>query len=188
MISPVGWNFIPLTGVILCNRTGSETGGSLKSCAIHMQNYRIVRPATISLTGLHQRVRSNIWLPRFTIFTRVMRAPGFTPSGLTKVPGNRCTLLSVDTPVGFFFTASLPDGRLLALHRIVPVAGGAVADSAHGHAGRSDLSSDHPEHLRYHGFPALSGHAIYGLMLLASTWLLCWDYDKLKDILATNKS
>jgi archaellum biogenesis protein FlaJ (TadC family) len=39
----------------------------------------------------------------FTVFARALLALGFTPSGLTKALGNRFTILSAETPIGYFF-------------------------------------------------------------------------------------
>jgi len=54
---------------------------------------------------IHSRVRENRWLKIFTIVTRVLLALAFLPSGITKVMGNRFTVLGIDNPVGFFFEA-----------------------------------------------------------------------------------
>src|SRR5919112_431934 len=58
-----------------------------------------------ALDRLHARVRRSRLLRAFTVFTRVVLALAFVPSGLTKVLGNRFTRLGVDDPVGFFFEA-----------------------------------------------------------------------------------
>jgi uncharacterized membrane protein YphA (DoxX/SURF4 family) len=46
----------------------------------------------------------------FTVFTRILLALAFTPSGITKVVGHRFTILGLDTPVGFFFEAMYRTG------------------------------------------------------------------------------
>lgn len=155
-----------------------------------MQNHSTVMPEIADLTGLHQRVRSNVWLQRFTIFTRVMLALGFTPSGLTKVLGNRFTLLTVDTPIGFFFEALYRTGAYwrfiglcqltAALLLLIPrtaTLGAVIYFPIILNIFVITVS------MHFRGTPFITG-----LMLLASTYLLCWDYDKLKGILATNKS
>ncbi|HEU4478605.1 MAG TPA: DoxX family membrane protein, partial [Pyrinomonadaceae bacterium] len=59
----------------------------------------------MSLDQLHARVKRNRLLKVFTVFTRILLALAFLPSGLTKVLGNRFTVLGIDDPVGFFFEA-----------------------------------------------------------------------------------
>ncbi|HET6668760.1 MAG TPA: hypothetical protein VFH15_00880 [Pyrinomonadaceae bacterium] len=62
----------------------------------------------LSLDRLHARVRKNTLLKIFTVFTRILLALAFLPSGITKVMGNRFTILGLDDPIGFFlkrFTA-----------------------------------------------------------------------------------
>ncbi|HEY1404868.1 MAG TPA: hypothetical protein VGB05_12115 [Pyrinomonadaceae bacterium] len=49
------------------------------------------------------RVRRQRLLRIFTVIVRILLALGFTPSGITKVPGNRFTIPGIGNPVGFFF-------------------------------------------------------------------------------------
>jgi hypothetical protein len=51
----------------------------------------------------HARVKSQKWLRVFTVFTGILIAVAFIPSGLTKALGHRFTILGTDNPVGFFF-------------------------------------------------------------------------------------
>ena len=134
------------------------------------------------LERLHARARSSRVLRAFTVFTRVVLALGFLPSGLTKVLGNRFTVLGVDNPVGFFFEALYRSGfywNFLGLCQLAAALLLLVPRTA-------TLGA-----LLY--FPiilnifvlTLSMHFtgtpfITGLMLLANLYLLCWDYDRLK--------
>ena len=134
--------------------------------------------------ALLARLKSNPWARRFTWATRILLFLGFLPSGLTKVLGNRFTVLSVDTPIGFFFEALYQSGfywRFIGLCQLVPGILLLIPRTA-------TLGA-----LLY--FPVIlnifvitvSLHfagtwVITGLMLLASTYLLCWDADKLKRI------
>lgn len=134
------------------------------------------------LERLHARARRSRWLRAFTVFTRVVLALGFLPSGLTKVLGNRFTVLGVDDPVGFFFEALYRSGfywNFLGLCQLAAALLLLVPRTA-------TLGA-----LLY--FPiilnifvlTLSMHFtgtpfITGLMLLADLYLLCWDYDRLK--------
>jgi uncharacterized membrane protein YphA (DoxX/SURF4 family) len=44
------------------------------------------------LDQTHATLKQNRWLRRFTVLTRILLALGFTPSGLTKILGNRFTI------------------------------------------------------------------------------------------------
>jgi hypothetical protein len=50
------------------------------------------------------------WLRRFTLANRLLLSMAFLPTGLVKLTGQRFTVLSVDTPVGFFFEAMYQTG------------------------------------------------------------------------------
>lgn len=52
------------------------------------------------LDQIHARVRHNRWLKIFTVITRILLALAFLPSGITKVMGNRFTVLGIDNPLG----------------------------------------------------------------------------------------
>jgi uncharacterized membrane protein YphA (DoxX/SURF4 family) len=136
------------------------------------------------LDKMHGFVIQNIWLQRFTVFTRVIIAVGFIPSGLKKVFGLPFTSLPVEHPVGYFFDALYKTGAwyefigwaqvvaaiLLLLPRTATlgaliffpiIINIAVLTNAMGFRGTGVLTI---------------------LMALANTYLLCWDYDKLKPI------
>ena len=57
------------------------------------------------LEDFHTKIYDKKIFVFFTWGTRILLFLGFLPSGLKKVLGERFTLLSVDTPVGFFFEA-----------------------------------------------------------------------------------
>ena len=135
-----------------------------------------------SLSSLKQ----NRWLRRFTTMTRVLLALGFTPSGLTKLLGNRFTILGPETPVGFFFEALYRSGfywnfigacqLLAALLLLIPrtvTLGAVLYFPLILNIFVITVS------LHFTGTPVITG-----LMLLASTYLLCWDADKLKPLIS----
>ena len=66
--------------------------------------------AQSALARAHTRIRRERLLRIFTVVTRILPALGFTPSGITKVSGNRFTIPGVDNPVGFFFEAMYRTG------------------------------------------------------------------------------
>jgi uncharacterized membrane protein YphA (DoxX/SURF4 family) len=55
-------------------------------------------------------LRRNRWLRRFTLALRILVAIGLIPSGLTKVLGNRFTILGIYAPVGSFFEGQYRSG------------------------------------------------------------------------------
>jgi uncharacterized membrane protein YphA (DoxX/SURF4 family) len=145
-----------------------------------------VLPATFSLPdSVHARVKQNRLFKVFTIFTRVLLALGFTPSGLTKVLGNRFTQLGLDTSVGFFFealyragfywnflgAAQLAAALLLLIPRTATL-GALIYFPIILNIFLITVS------MHFTGTPFITG-----AMLLANLYLLCWDYDKLKCIL-----
>jgi uncharacterized membrane protein YphA (DoxX/SURF4 family) len=63
-----------------------------------------------TVDALFLRVRSIPFFWRMTLFTRILLAAGFIPTGMVKLLGNRFTLMPVDTPVGAFFEAMYQTG------------------------------------------------------------------------------
>jgi uncharacterized membrane protein YphA (DoxX/SURF4 family) len=136
------------------------------------------------LARAHARVRRERLLRIFTVVTRILLALGFVPSGLTKVLGNRFTILGIDNPVGFFFEAMYRTGfywRFLglcqlaaALLLLIPrtaTVGALVYFPLILNIFVITVALD------FRGTPFITG-----LMLLANIYLLCWDYDKLKPL------
>ena len=151
-------------------------------------NVRLVRIPNMPIQAvdrLHARIVRSRPLVVFTCVTRVLLALAFLPSGLTKALGHRFTTLPVTDPVGYFFdgffsaagyyrfvgfaqltaalllllpwTATL--GALLYLPIIVNIFVITVSVNFGGTI------------------------VVTGMMLLANIYLLCWDYDRLKDLL-----
>ena len=63
-----------------------------------------------AIDALFVRLRSIPFFWRLTLFTRVLLAAGFIPTGMVKLLGHRFTQISVDTPVGAFFEAIYQTG------------------------------------------------------------------------------
>lgn len=133
----------------------------------------------------HRRVKGQRYLKVFTVLTRVLLALGFLPSGLTKVLGNRFTILGVDNPVGFFFEAMYRTGfywRFLGLCQLAAAALLLIPKTATiGALVYFPLILNIfviTVSLHFTGTPFITG-----LMLLANLYLLCWDYDKLKSLI-----
>lgn len=133
------------------------------------------------LDRLHASARRNVWLGRLAIVTRVLLALGFTPSGWTKLVGNRFTQLGTDTSVGFFFEALYQTGfywrflgavqLLAAVLLLIPrttTLGAVLYFPVIVNIFLITVS------MHFQGTPFITG-----LMLLGSVFLLCWDYDRL---------
>lgn len=138
----------------------------------------------LSLDSVHARVKQQRLLKIFTVFTRVIIALAFVPSGLTKVLGNRFTILTTDNPVGFFFEALYRTGfywRFLGLCQLAAALFLLIPRTATlGALMFFPLILNIfviTVSLHFQGTPVITG-----LMLLANIYLLCWDYDKLKHI------
>jgi uncharacterized membrane protein YphA (DoxX/SURF4 family) len=134
------------------------------------------------LDRAHARVRRERLLRIFTVFTRLLLALAFTPSGITKVLGNRFTILGIDNPVGFFFEAMYRTGfywRFLGLCQLAAALLLLIPRTATiGALVYFPLILNIfviTVSLNFRGTPIITG-----LMLLANIYLLCWDYDKLK--------
>ncbi|MCU0493189.1 MAG: hypothetical protein MUD01_16510 [Chloroflexaceae bacterium] len=137
------------------------------------------------LNCLHGRVVTFAPLYVFTAITRGLLAVAFVPSGLIKLLGNRFTVLPTSTPVGFFFEALYQSGgyyRFIGLAQL-------LAALLLLFPGTATLGAVVyfpiilnifviTVAINFQGTPIITG-----LMLLASLYLLCWDYDKLKVLL-----
>jgi uncharacterized membrane protein YphA (DoxX/SURF4 family) len=138
-----------------------------------------------ALGRAHAWVRGERLLRIFTVVTRILLALGFVPSGLTKVRGDRFTILGVDNPVGFFFEAMYRTGfywRFLGLCQLAAALLLLIPRTATlGALVYFPLILNIfviTVALDFRGTPVITG-----LMLLANIYLLCWDYDKLKPLI-----
>lgn len=139
-----------------------------------------------SLDQTHARARKSKLLGIFTVFTRILLALAFLPSGLTKVMGNRFTVLKIDDPVGFFFEALYRTGfywRFLGICQLTIAALLLIPRTSFiGALAYFPLILNIfviTVAMHFTGTPIITG-----LMLLANIYLLCWDYDKLKRLLS----
>ncbi len=138
-----------------------------------------------SFERLHARVKQNRWLRRLTVLTRILLAIGFMPSGLTKVLGNPFTLLGPESPIGYFFDALYQTGfywRFIGMAQLVAALLLLIPRTA-----TLGVLIYFPIILNIYVI-TVSLHFrgttyLTGLMLLACIYLLCWDYDRLKNLL-----
>lgn len=138
-----------------------------------------------ALDKLHRTVTGNRFLQLFTAFTRILLAIGFIPPSYKKIIGQPFTMLPDSHPVGHYFNALYNTGfyyefigwaqMIAALLLLFPrtahlgalaffpiILNIAVLTSSVGFVGTNYITA---------------------LMLLASTYLVAWDYDRLKPIL-----
>ena len=139
-----------------------------------------------SIEQFYNYINNKRILKIFTWITRILLAIGFIPSGLTKLQGNPFTSLGLDSPVGFFFEALYRSGwywnflgfmqLLCALLLLIPrtTFAGAILYLPIIINILCIVISMH-----FKGTPYVAG-----LMLLATVYLLFWDYKKLKRIVS----
>ena len=139
-----------------------------------------------TLDRWHAAARSQRWLRWFTVLVRVSLAVGFLPSGLTKVLGNRFTLLGTDNPIGFFFEALYQSGfywtfigmgQLLAAGLLLIPRTATLGALVYFPLILNIFVITVA--MQFRGTPLITG-----AMLIACIYLLCWDHHKLKHILA----
>jgi len=119
--------------------------------------------------------------PWFTWGTRIALALGFIPAGLTKLLGERFTVLGMDDPVGFFFEALYQTGwywnflgamQLLAAALLLIPRTTTLGAIVYFPIIINIFSIVLAMHFK--GTPY-----VVGLMILANLYLLVWDYKKL---------
>ena len=129
--------------------------------------------------------RSQPFFYRFALFTRVLLAAGFIPTGMVKLLGHRFTQISPEVPIGAFFEAMYQTGlywRFLGATQVL--AGLLLLWPRFAHLGAAiffgvilnifvvTLS------LSFRGTPIVTG-----LMLLAVTYLCVWDFHRFRPML-----
>jgi len=142
-----------------------------------------------NLEQFYYDAKGNRWFRYFTFFCRIALALGFIPSGIVKIMGERFTALPANHPLGHYFDALYQTGYYytfigvaqltIALLLLIP---------------RTALLG------AIFSFPVIlnicilayatrfEGTRITTLMLLANTYLLCWDYERIKYILPFRRS
>ena len=130
-------------------------------------------------------VRSCSLCYRFTLFTRILLAAGFLPTGMVKLAGLRFTTISVEHPVGAFFEAMYQTGlywRFLGMSQVLAAV--LLLLPACAHLGAAlflpiminifviTIS------MGFRGTPVVTG-----LMLLAVVYLVAWDFHRFRALL-----
>jgi hypothetical protein len=143
-----------------------------------------------TLDKMHAAATANKWLQIFTAFVRVLLAVGFIPPSIKKIVGQPFTILPDSNPVGHYFNALYQTGfyyeflgwgqlaaallllfprtaHLGALAFFPIILNIAVLTSSVGFAGTNYITA---------------------LMAVAATYLVAWDYDRLKAILFSKRA
>ena len=137
------------------------------------------------LDNLHSKITSNRLLQIFTAFTRLLLFIGFTPPSIKKIMNEPFTILPDSHPVGHYFNALYQTGfyyQFLGWAQLIAAILLIFPPTAHLGA------------LMF--LPIIANIAILTvsvgfkgtwlitiLMTLAATYLVVWDYDRLKPIL-----
>lgn len=137
------------------------------------------------LDHLHARARAHPALQRLAVISRILLALAFIPTGLVKLMGERFTLLGIDNPIGLFFEAMYQTGLYWRFVGLAQVAVGVLLLIP----GTATLGAlllfpivlnifVITVSLHFRGTPFITAG-----MLMASVFLLCWDYDRWKSVL-----
>jgi uncharacterized membrane protein YphA (DoxX/SURF4 family) len=136
------------------------------------------------LDRVHVRARASLLLRYFAAVNRILLAIGFIPTGLVKVRGERFTIMTVDTPLGFFFEAMYRTGFYWQFIGWAQVTAGVLllipATSTLGAVFFFPIILSIfliTFSLEFTGTPVVTGG-----MLLANLFLLCWDWHRIKPI------
>ena len=135
---------------------------------------------------LHAKAVRNVVFQKLTDFTRVILSVGFFAPGMHKLMGIPFTNLPLDNPIGAFFNAMYQTGfyyrflgaaqvlaAILVLFRRTATLGALMF-----------FGITLNVVIITNSVPFGTGTPIVtGLMFLASLYLVCWDYDKLKPLL-----
>lgn len=136
------------------------------------------------LGSLQRWARSRPVLYRLTLGTRVLLAVGFIPTGMVKLLGRRFTSMSPESDLGAFFETLYRSGPywrflglaqvsagLLVLSRRTATLGALAFFAIMLNVFFVTVSYD------FRGTPVVTG-----LMLLATVYLLVWDYDRVRGL------
>lgn len=137
----------------------------------------------------HAAVRSNKWMGYFTIFLRIALAYAFLVAGFTKVDGERFTSLSNNHPMGHYLEALFHTGFYYTFIGVAQMLAGFLLLIR-----RTALLGA----ILY--FPIILNICILSyavrfegsvltspLMVLATLYLICWDYHRWKYVLPFKK-
>jgi hypothetical protein len=170
----LAWDYHRLAGMIWGARAAYEVSAPPRP--VGGRTLRIQH----AMRAAHGAARSRAALHRLAVISRILLALAFVPTALVKVMGNRFTSISTSTPIGYFFEGLYQSGvywrfigasQLLAgVLLLIPATAtlGAVLFFPIALSIFVITVS-----LHFTGTPVITG-----MMLLASIFLLCWDYHR----------
>lgn len=137
------------------------------------------------LDELHLWARESLPLQRLAVISRILLALAFIPTGMVKLLGERFTTMPVDTPVGYFFEAMYQSGFYWNFLGLGQVMAGVLllipVTSTLGAVMFFPIVLNITVVTWSVGFKGTV--YVTSLMLLASLFLLCWDWDRLRGIM-----
>jgi uncharacterized membrane protein YphA (DoxX/SURF4 family) len=137
-----------------------------------------------TLDKLHEKATANRWLQIFTAFTRVLLAVGFIPASIPKILHKPFTVLPDSNPVGHYFNALYETGfyyEFIGWTQITAAILLLFPRTAHiGSLMFLPIIINIAVLTNSIGFKGTWLLTI--LMLLAASYLVAWDYDRLKPI------
>lgn len=138
-----------------------------------------------ALDDLHRRARGWVPFQRLAIISRILLALAFIPTGMVKLLGHRFTAMGTDTSVGYFFEAMYQSGVYWNFIGLSQVIAGVLllipATATLGAVAFFPIILNVTVVTWSVGFKGTV--YVTSLMLLAATFLLCWDWDRLRSIL-----
>ena len=143
----------------------------------------------MTLDNLHRAATSSKMLQIFTAFTRILLFVGFTPPSIKKILGQPFTILPDSNPVGHYFNALYQTGfyyEFLGWAQLTAAVLLLFPRSAHlGALAFFPIILNIAVLTSSVGF--VGTNYLTALMTLAATYLVAWDYDRLKPILFGNR-
>lgn len=142
------------------------------------------------LDQFHFQARKNRWLRYFAVFNRIALAAGFIPSGLQKVLGERFTVLPVNHPMGHYLDAFYQTGYFYTFVGVMQVTAAILLLIPRTVTIGAIIYFPIILNICILSFAVrFEGSIITSpLMVLATLYLLCWDYHKFKFIFPFNNS
>jgi uncharacterized membrane protein YphA (DoxX/SURF4 family) len=133
--------------------------------------------------------KGNKWFRYFSIFCRIVLALGFIPSGIVKITGERFTALPANHPLGHYFDALHITGYYYTFIGIAQVTTAILLLIPRTAILGAILYFPIILNICVLAYAVrFEGTRITTLMLLASLYLLFWNYDRLKYILPFKQS
>ena len=136
------------------------------------------------LDQLYEECKWNQWVRYFTVFCRVALALGFIPSSIVKIMGERFTALPSNHPLGHYFDALHHTGFYYTFIGVCQLTAAILLLIPRTALLGAVLSFPIIVNICVLTYATrFEGTRVATLMLLANSYLLCWDYARWKSIL-----